>query len=490
MSEHNSGNNDKLTEKTIGNMAWRFAERSGVQGVSLVVSIILARLLAPEAYGTVALITVFTTILQVFVDSGLGNALIQKKNADELDFSTVFVFNVGMCITVYAILYAAAPYIAEFYGNPELTILTRVLGLNLLVSGVKNIQQAYVSCNLLFKRFFYATLVGTVVGACIGVAMAYAGYGIWALVAQQIANTVVGTVMLFIKLKWCPRVKFSWDRFKGLFSFGWKLLVSALLDSGYNNLRQLVVGKFYTTDQLAFYNQGDRFPNVIITNINSSISSVLLPVMSRAQDDVNRVKGMTRRAIRISSYVIWPIMIGLALCAEPITIILLTEKWLPCVPYLQMFCFTYALWPIHTANLNAINAMGRSDLLLVLELTKKLIGIAGIVVSIKYGVFAMAATMVVTDTICGYVNMFPNKKLLDYSWLEQIKDLAPAFLLSLIMGGLVYSLTFLRLSPLVTLVLQIPLGISVYVVLSWRMRVESFQYILGMVNLKLKRQTI
>ena len=324
--------------KVISNFIWRFAERCGAQLVSFVVSIVLARLLEPSVYGTVALVTVFTTILQVFIDSGLGTALIQKKNADDLDYSSVFYFNFVVCIILYLGMFIAAPYIAKFYGNMSLIPVIRVISLTLIISGVKNIQQAYVSSNMLFKRFFFSTIGGTIVSAFIGIFMAYIGMGVWALVAQQLSNAMIDTMILWITVKWRPKAVFSWERLKSLLAYGWKLLVAVLLDTVYNNLRNLVIGKMYSSADLAFYNQGDKFPKIIVTNINTSIDSVLLPTLSSEQDNKARVKEMTRRAIKTSTYIMAPLMMGLAFCAKTVVELVLTQKWLPCVPFLQIFC--------------------------------------------------------------------------------------------------------------------------------------------------------
>ena len=317
---------DITKKNVIGNFIWRFAERCGAQLVTFVVSIVLARILDPKDYGTIALVTVFTTILQVFVDSGLGTALIQKKDADDLDFSSVFYFNFIVCMILYAGMFIAAPYIALFYKDTTLTPVIRVISLTIVISGVKGIQQAYVSKNMLFKRFFFSTIGGTIFSAVLGIAMAYMGFGVWALVAQQLSNTAIDTLILWLTVKWRPKKMFSFERLKGLFSFGWKLLVSSLLDTAYNNLRNLIIGKLYSSSDLAFYNQGDKFPKVIVTNINTSIDSVLLPTMSVEQDNPERIKQMTRRAIKTSTYVMAPLMMGLAFCAEPVVRLILTDK--------------------------------------------------------------------------------------------------------------------------------------------------------------------
>lgn len=473
---------------TITNFLWRFAERCGAQIVSFIVSIVLARLLAPEVYGTVALVMVFTSILEVFIDSGFGNALIQKKDADDLDFSSVFYFNVAMCLALYGLMFAAAPVIAAFYDDVSLTPIIRVLSLTLVISGIKNVQQAYVSRQMIFKKFFFATLGGTIFSAVLGIAMAYAGFGVWALVAQRLCNTTIDTLILWITVKWRPIAAFSWQRLKGLLSYGWKLLASGLLDTGYNNLRSLVIGKLYTTEDLAYYNQGDKFPNLIVSNINSSIDSVLLPTMSSVQDDHSRVKDMTRRAIKTSTYIMAPLMMGLAFCAEPIVSLILTDKWLSCVPYMRIFCITYMFYPIHTANLNAIKAMGRSDLFLKLEIVKKVVGMVLLLVSMRISVMAMAYSLIISSVTSQVINSWPNKKLLDYPYLSQLKDILPGILLAIFMGGCVSFVPLLGLGNLATLAIQIPLGAAIYLALSALLRLDSFEYLLGMVKSYLNRQ--
>lgn len=468
--------------KILSNFVWRFAERCGAQLVSFVVSIVLARILAPEDYGTIALITVFTTILQVFVDSGLGTSLIQKKDADDLDFSSVFYFNFIVCLILYAGMFVAAPYIAIFYEDTSLTSVIRVLSLTIVISGIKGIQQAYVSRNMLFKKFFFATIGGTIFSAILGIGMAYNGFGVWALVAQQLSNATIDTLILWITVKWRPKKEFSWKRLKLLLTFGWKLLVSALLDTIYNNLRNLIIGKIYSSADLAFYNQGDKFPKVIVTNINTSIDSVLLPTMSNAQDDRQRVKQMTRRAIKTSTYVMAPLMMGLAFCAEPIVKIVLTDKWLPCVPYLQIFCITYMFWPVHTANLNAINAMGRSDWFLRLEIIKKIMGMIILLSTMWFGVMAMAYSLLLSSVLSQIINSWPNKKLLGYGYFEQVKDFAPGILLAVGMGVCVYFIGLLSLPTIITLIIQTVAGAVIYISASALLKLEEFEYLLGMIK--------
>ena len=471
---------------TVKNFIWRFAERCGAQLVTFVVSIVLARILSPDDYGTVALVTVFTTILQVFVDSGLGVALIQKKNADDLDFSSVFYFNFVVCIVLYAGMFFAAPIIASFYNDLTLIPIIRVISLTIVISGIKGIQQSFVSRNMLFKRFFFSTLGGTIFSAIIGIAMAYAGCGVWAIVAQQLSNTAIDTLILWLTVKWRPKKMFSWERLKTLFSFGWKLLISSLLDTVYGNIRSLVIGKMYSPSDLAYYNQGDKLPSTVITNINTSIASVLLPTLASKQDDRIQLKNMTRRAIKTSTYIIAPLMMGMAFCAPPIVRLILTEKWVPCVPYLRIFCITYMFYPIHTANLNAINAMGRSDYFLKLEIAKKIIGMLLLLLTMRISVMAMAYSLLVSMVTSMLINSWPNKGLLKYSFKEQIIDILPNIFIAILMGIVVSIIYIFKLSDVMTLAIQIPLGAIVYIGLSIIFKIEEFQYLKNMAEEMLK----
>ncbi len=465
--------------KVFSNFIWRLLERFGAQGVTMVVSVVLARVLDPEVYGTVALVTVITTLLQVFLDGGFSNALIQKKDADDIDFSSVFYFNIICGVVIYGLLFIASPWIAKFYELPELTPIIRVLGLTLIIFSLKSVQQAYVSRNMLFKKFFFATLGGTIGAAVVGIVLAYSGFGVWALVAQHVFNMLVDTVILWFMVKWRPKPVFSWKRIKALLPFGWKMLVSGIIDTVYNDVRQVIIGKIYTKSDLAYYNQGQKYTYTIVTNINSSIDSVLFPTMANAQNDITVVKNMTQRAIKVSTYLMMPMMMGIAICAEPIVRILLTEKWLPCVPYMRVFCFTYAFYPIHTANLNAIKAVGRSDIFLKLEIIKKIVGTVALLVSLWFGPFAIACSLLFTTFLNQIINSWPNKKLLGYNYIEQFKDMLPQILLSVIMGGIVFCVTLLKLSDIVTLLIQVPLGVLIYLCGSKLLHIDSFEYILS-----------
>ena len=458
---------------------WKFAERMGSQIVTFIVSILLARLISPEDYGAIALIMVFITVSNVLVTNGFASALIQKKDADIIDFSSVFYLNIGFGALIYIILFFSAPAISEFYGIPVLCQTLRVLALVIPIMGMNSVQQSFVSRNMPFRRFFYSTLGGAVFSGIVGVSMAIGGFGIWALVAQYVVNYSANTLILWITLKWRPKLKFSIKRVRSLFSFGWKMLCAGMLDTGYSQLRNLLVGKLYSSADLGYYNRGQQYPQFVVVNINSSISSVLFPMLSKNQDNAYMVKQYTRRAIQVSSYIMWPIMAGLGVCAEPIVRIMLTDKWLPCVPYLQIACFTYGIWPIHTANLEALKAMGRSDLFLKLEIIKKTIGMIVLLATIPFGVMTMAMSAIWVSIISAFVNAWPNRKILNYSYIEQIKDMLPSMCLSAIMIAIVFPLKFVVLNDWLLIFVQAVLGVFVYLLGSILLKIDGFVFVLN-----------
>ena len=455
------------------------AERVGAQLVTFVVSIVLARLLDPSVYGLIAIMNVFIVLSQVFIDSGLGNALIQKKDADSTDFSTVFYTNVLFCAVIYVILFACSPLIAGFYEAPELSSMLRVMGIAVLFAGVKNVQQAYVARNMMFKKFFFSTLFGTITAAVVGITMAFMGCGAWALIAQSLINTAIDTLVLWITVKWRPTREFSFERLMGLFSFGWKILVSTIIDRIYNNLITLIIGKVYNSEDLAYYNQGDKLPNMLITNLAISIDSVLLPTMASEQDNLKRMKEITRRAVLTGLYILAPAMLGLVAVATPLVRLLLTEKWLPCVFYMQVFAVTYMIYTVHTANLNAIEALGRSDIYLKQEVLKTVIDLGVTLVTVFISVKALAISYIFTDIISMVINMWPNKKLIDYGVAEQLKDMAPTVLVALAMAVIIYPVQWLGLPDAVTLLIQVPAGVAIYVLGSKLFKLESFDYVMG-----------
>ncbi|MCI5937799.1 MAG: lipopolysaccharide biosynthesis protein [Eubacterium sp.] len=468
-----------LKKKVLSGLVWKFGERIGAQAVSFIVSMVLARLLLPEDYGVVTMITIFIEIANVFVVSGFGQSLIQKKDADNLDFSSVFYFSVTMSWALYLIVFLAAPAAAGFYKEPLLTPMLRVMALKLPLAGVNSVQQAYVQKHMIFKRFFYSTLIGTVVSAVVGIVMAYQGFGAWALVAQYLTNSTMDTVILWITVKWRPDFRFSLSRMKSMFSFGWKMLVTELINTTYKQIRGLVIGKLYSKQDLAYYNQGQKLPNVIVTNLNSSIGSVLFPAMTTKQDDKPGLKKMVRLSIQVGSYIMWPLMIGLCVLAKPVIILIFSERWLFCVPFMQIACIQYALEPVQTANLQAVKALGKGRTMLIMEILKKGFGLVTLIAVMNQGVMWIAWTGMVVTFFATLVNTTPNRKYLDYTIKEQLQDLLPSIVLSAIMGAVVFFVgCILPLPTLVLLPVQIIAGAITYIGLSAVCRLSTFQYVL------------
>ena len=468
---------------TLTNLSWKFAERISSQMVSFVVSIVLARILAPSDYGAIAMVMIFVTLANVIVEGGFSSALIQKKDADKLDFSTVFYVSVFFSIILYAVLYIVAPYISRFYGEGYeiLTPVLRVIGLQVIIYGANSVQQAYVSKKMMFKKFFWSTLVGTIASAVVGLVMAYSGYGIWALVGQQLTSVITNTVVLYLVTRKLPGLMFSFQRLRGLFGYGAKILGSSLLIAVFNNVRSLVIGKLYSAKDLAFFDKGGQFPSLLMNNINSSLGAVLFPKMSQEQDDRLRIKQITRNSIRFSSFVVMPLMMGLAACAEPFIKLLLTDKWIGCVPYLQLFCLTYMFYPLHTANMQAIKALGKSGIFLKLEIIKKTLELLSLFLVMRISVMAIAINMTILATLFIFVNSYPNKKLLDYSFREQISDIMPSLSMSLTMAVIVYCIGLLPFSVALTLTLQIGTGVFVYIILAQITHNKEIEYLCNLV---------
>ncbi|WP_421535693.1 lipopolysaccharide biosynthesis protein [Priestia sp. D3YE.R1] len=479
-----------LKNKIVSGLFWTFVERILAQSISFALSIILARLLMPSEYGIVVLVLVFINLANVLVSNGIGESLIQKKNTNEIDFSTIFYCSFILSIFLYLILFLSAPYIAGFYENLQLVWVLRILALVIPVSSINSIQYAYVAKKMMFKKFFFSTLSGTVLSGIIGIVMAYSGFGVWALVAQYLINTVVITVVLFFIVRWRPKLLFSLKSAKELMGFGWKLLVANFINSFYNELRSLVIGKAYTMADLAYYNRGNQIPSLIITNINTSIGKVIFPAMAEVNEDSTRLKILTRRAMKTTAYLTFPLMIGLMCISHSLVLVLLTEKWLFVVPFLQICCIYWLFQPMQTSNWQVIKALGRSDLLMNLEIFKKIIGILMLVVSMNISVQAIALSNAIFAGISMLINMIPNKKLINYSMLDQFRDMAPPLLISVIMGGTIYTISWISLSNISILILQIVCGGLIYIGTSYIFKIDSFMYLLDIFSKIIKKKRI
>ena len=472
--------NQSLKKKTISGMLWKFGENGLNQVIQFVLSIILARILLPEDYGIIALVMVFITLCDKLVVSGFATSLIQKKDADSVDFSTVFWFSLGMSAVLYGLLFFGAPLIADFYGSYDrqmLIAVVRVMGLQVIMVAVNSVQSAYVSKTMQFKRFFWSNLGGTILSAIVGVGMALYGYGVWALVGQYLVKLFGSMVVLWFTVKWRPTFVFSATRFRALFSFGWKIFASTIIKVIYSDLRSLIIGKFYAPADLAFYNKGQSFPQIIESNITGTIDSVFFSAVSLAQSSKKTMLAMLRRTIQVSTFVLTPLLVGLAAVAEPLVILLLTEKWLPCVFYLQIISVSYIAMPIEIENVQTIKALSRSDVVLKLEIIKRSIGIISVIVAVPFGVRAVAISLLFSNIVAAIVNGLANVKLLGYAVREQIEDVASPFFMSAVMYIVVRAISIFELYPMVLLIIQVVVGILVYVLMAIISKNKSFKYV-------------
>lgn len=467
-------------DKVISSLAWKLMERGGCQVVQLLVQIVMARLLAPEEFGALAIMLVFVNVGNV-VQSGLNTALVQVPDVGGRDCSTVFWLSLGVSLVLYVAVFACAPLFASFYAMPHIVWPLRALALVLVVNSFNAVQVAIVQRALEFRKVFNATIASVAVSGVLGVASALAGAGLWALVVQQLAYQIANCAALALQVRWRPRAIFDAGRAWRLFSFGWKLLASGLLDQGYQSLSDLIIGKQFSAGSLGLVSQGKKYPMAVGSMLDGAIQPVMLSAVSRVQDDITCVKRLVRRALKTSTYLIVPSMVAFALVAEPLVRLLLGEQWLGCVPFLQMYCFVYALLPIHTTNLQAINGVGRSDLFLGLELVKKAYGLVVMLFAafVLRDIYFLVGSYMLTAVVGTFVNAWPNRKIIGYSYAEQIRDICPAFLLAAASAAVAFPVGLLALPDLVTAALQVAVMAVAYLILSRLFKVEALSYLLN-----------
>lgn len=470
---------DALKLRTLSSLAWKFFERGGSALVSLVVQIIMARLLAPEAFGVLAIMLVFVNVGNVIVQSGLNTALVQAPEVNKADFSTVFWMSLSFSVILYAAVFFAAPAVAAFYQMDYLVWPLRGMALILIINAYNAVQIAWVQRELEFRKIFRATICSVLVSGVLGIAAALLGAGLWALVVQQLLYQLINCIVLAVQVPWRPYLVFRASRARRLFSFGWKLLASGLLDVGYRSLADLIIGKQFSASQLGYVSQGKRYPQALGSMLDGAIQPVMLSAVSRVQNDLPYVKRLVRRALKTSCYLIMPCMTLFAVCAEPLVRLLLGEQWLPCVYFLQVYCFTQALLPIHTSNLQALNAMGRSDLFLKLELIKKAYGLAFLLFTafVLQDIYLMVGSYLLTGVISTFVNAYPNKRVIGYSYAEQLRDIAPGAVLSLVAAALAWPVCLLALPDIAVIFLQALVMAAVYLGLSKLFHVEAYEYL-------------
>lgn len=469
-------------ENVFSSLVWKLLERGGLQIIQFTIQIILARLLTPEDFGILAILLVFINLAQVLVQGGFNIALVQKKDTDNLDFSSVFYLSLFISIISYLLLYSFAPFIANWYSMPKLTNFLRFLSIILIPGSLNSIQIAFIQKNMLFKVAALGSLGASILSGIIGISSAYFGLGVLSLVYQQVSYALVYSIILWVTVKWRPVLEFSVLRLKILFLYGVRILGSNLIYALYLDLRTLIIGRVYSSASLGFYQRGEQVPRFIVYNIDHSVQSVILPTLSAFQDEPLKVKSIMKRTLKTNSYVIFPLMFGLISVSENLVKILLGEQWLSAVPYLIIFSLTYALWPIITINLQSIKALGRSDLIVNMEIIKRLIGLVIIVSTIPFGILAIAIGSLIERFIETLINSYPNKELINYGYSEQIKDISPSFFQAIFMAFIVFMLNYLNITMYEKLLLQIPSGIIIYILFSFVFDNESMHYLICILN--------
>lgn len=479
--------NDSLKQKTISGLFWQFSQKAVGQVVSFAISVVLARLLMPEEFGVVALAGMFTVLIGIFIDCGYGNALVQKKEADDIDFSTIFWAQTIFASIVYALLFFIAPWLSDIFHTPKLCAVVRVLGLGMILGTFGGIQNVVVTRRMAFKVYFYMTLIGTAFSGGIGIFLAYEGWGVWALVFQGLAATIINTITVFVQVRWIPKLIFSKERFKEIFGISSKFMLSGLIGTAFGQLKGYTIGLKYMPSDLAFYNRGEGVPQIFTRNIDASINSVLFPVFSKLQDDKAAVKSAMRRAMKTSSFLLFPILLGLAAISENLVYILYTEKWAACIPFMQAFCIGECFSIMNTSNLQALRGMGKVNTILKLEIYKKPVMIAILIGTMFISPLAIAIGMCFYSFYTMIINAFPNREYVGYKLEEQIKDVSGALMVAVIMAAVVTSLNWIQINRYLMLVIQIIVGILVYCGLSEILHIESWEYVKSNIAERIKK---
>lgn len=482
--------NDIIKKKAFSGVIWKGLERICAQLVSFVVSIILARILMPDDYSVVSIVTIFFAFCNVFISNGFNTALIQKKDADIEDYSSVLFVSIGIATVLYLLMFLLAPMIANLYDKEILVVIIRVMALTFFINAFKSVLCAYISNNLQFKKFFLSTIVGIIISAIIGIIMALKGFGPWALVAQQMTNSIIDTLILYITTRIKFVFKVSLERLKSLFSYGWKLFVASIISTIHEEIKPLIVGVKFSTEDLAFYNKGKSFPSILNSSISDTISAVLFPVISKFQGSKEAVLNITRRFMGIASYMIFPVMIGFLVVSDSFIEILLTDKWLPSAGYIKIFCFTYMFNIIQNGNLQAIRAIGRSDIILKLEILKKSLYLLVIILFVIFSnsPYILAISEIICTVIATTINSRPNRKLIGYKYSYQIADLLPNLLSAVFMGIVVYLIKFIISSKIVCLLVQILVGMIIYLIISIVTKNKNFIYLIDLMQEKLLKK--
>lgn len=475
---------ENLKSKTISSMFWQFMQGFGGQFVTFWVGIILARLLTPTDYGIVAIAGMFLGILGMFADGGLAQAVIQKKDADEKDFNTMFVTQLVFSSLIFIVVYFLAPYFASLFNNNELVSLIRVMALTMPLGALAGVQYCVVSRRLMFKWFFYASTISLVVSATVGVCMAYSGYGPWALVGQKMSATIVNTFVVFFLLDWHPKFQFAKDRFITLFKQGLKYLGTSFIGTITAQVKDWCLGLKYSPADLAYYNKGGSVPNMFCNNIDATIQNVLFPAISQIQDDKERVRNAISRSIRTSTFVLFPLLFGLSVTADKLIPILYSDKWNPSIPFMQVLCISLAIGIMCNVNTQALKATGNIGIVLKMEFIKKPVMFVTIIGTMLISPLAIALGILFYNIFVYVVNAYPNKKIINYSYVDQIKDVAPNFIQATVMALIVYLIGLMPLNIYLILASQVIIGSVMYIAMSIFLKNESFGYVLRTIKEK------
>lgn len=455
-----------LKKNTIKGLFWSSIERFSVQGLQFILSIVLARLLFPSEYGLIAMITIFLSISQALIDSGFSQALIQKKETVNLDYDTVFCFNLSVSILLYSILFFVAPLIASFYAEPILIVLIRVISLNLIISSFSIIQISRLSRELNFKTLTKSAIFSSFVSGVIAILLAYNSFGVWSLVSQVLVKNSLNALYLLIVTKWKPKLSFNKTSFSELFSYGSNLLFSGLLNSFFNNLYIIVIGKIYKKEELGLYTKANQLQQLPSETIVAILQRVMLPVLSSIQDEEQKLSLSYKNIMKFSCFITFPIMIGSVVTAEPIIYLILGSKWLSIVEYFQLLCFIGLIHPIHAINLNVLKVIGRTDIFLKLEILKKVLVVIALMCTYSYGIEILIIGQVLTSFLCLYINSWYSEKFINYSFIDQIKDLSPILINSVIMGVIIYYSLTIFSAPHLIVSFSILIGIISYFIVS------------------------
>ncbi|MDR0604416.1 MAG: lipopolysaccharide biosynthesis protein [Bacteroidales bacterium] len=453
---------DNLKSKTTKGIFWSSIQTFSTQGIQFIVSIILARLLMPSDYGLIGMLGIFTAVSGAFVNSGFSQALIRKQNCSEEDFSTVFYFNIVVAVFFYFVLFFTSPFIAAFYDVPALEKITKIVALNLIISSFVIVHHAKLTKKIDFKTQMKASLLSVIISGIAGITLAYGGFGVWALVVQILTASFITTIMLWYYSKWRPKTGFSKNSFKELFGFGSKLLASGLLDTIYNNIYTIVIGKKFSQKELGFFTRATSLAQFPSSNITNILQRVTFPVLSAIQDDDEKLRNSYRKLLKLSAFIIFPLMVGMVALADPLIRFLLTDKWQDTIVLLQLICFSMMWYPIHAINLNLLQVKGRSDLFLRVEIIKKIVGVTVLVITIPLGLIAMCVGMIFISIICLTINIYYTGKLINVGFFKQMNDLSSILIYSFSMGLIVFGVTKIIHSDLLSLITGLLSGTIFY----------------------------